>query len=213
MPGVKIERPHLRHLPSPDPGLFLGLPLPLSTPFHRPASSSPGCARTSATSLGARELRPARLLFHRPTRFNPLLPETSAQRRVFFWRKTNRLLNTVFTFGLLNDGRMRELVETTRGALFTHTQNTDLRFDDITNAPPAGFPPDDRNRRLLDIARFIEEQIDPPALRDLLESGRPNCRLVADPFAPCRSEPSSGAAPGLSRRHALPQPAERVRQP
>ena len=46
------------------------------------------------------------------------------------------VLFAVFGFGFLNEGRMRQLVETTRGAVFTHTQNFDLRFDDITNAPP-----------------------------------------------------------------------------
>jgi cytochrome c peroxidase len=74
---------------------------------------------------------------------------------------------------------MRELTETTRGALFTHTQNGDLRFDDVTNAPAA-----DPNRRLLDIARFMEEQIDPPELRALLDPNDPDyARLVRDPFA------------------------------
>lgn len=170
----------------PDPELFLGLPpLPLSASIPANDVLFTGLqADIGDEPLGRQNFDQLGLLLHRPTRFNPLLPATSAQRRVFFWRKTQRLINTVFTFGLLNDGRMRELVETTRGAVFTHTQDGDLRFDDITNAPPAGFPPNDLNRRLVDIARFMEEQIDPPELRALLDPNNSDyARLVADPFA------------------------------
>ncbi|HZN92929.1 MAG TPA: hypothetical protein VFB81_09485 [Myxococcales bacterium] len=170
----------------PDPGLFLGLPpLPLSASIPADDVLFTGLvADTGDDPLGLVNFDQLGLLLHRPTRFNPLLPPGGPQFRVFFWRKTQRLINTVFTFGLLNDGRMRELVETTRGALFTHTQNGDLRFDDITNAPPAGFPATDRNRRLLDISRFMEEQIDPPELRALLDPNHPDFqRLSTDPFA------------------------------
>lgn len=170
----------------PDPGLFLGLPpLPLSASIPPDDVLFTGLvADVGDEPLGLVNFDQLGLLLHRTTRFNPLLPATGPQRRVFFWRKTQRLINTVFTFGLLNDGRMRELVETTRGAVFTHTQNGDLRFDDITNAPPDGFPPDDLNRRLLDIARFMEEQIDPPELRALLDPDDPDHeRLISDPFA------------------------------
>ncbi|HEX9940412.1 MAG TPA: hypothetical protein VGG03_00230 [Thermoanaerobaculia bacterium] len=170
----------------PDPGLFLGLPpLPLSASVPANDVLFTGLrADAGDEPLGLQNLDQRGLLLQRPTRFNPLLPATGAQRRVFFWRKPQRLINTVFTFGLLNDGRLRELVETTRGEVFAHTQNGDLRFDDITNAPPAGFPPDDQNRRLLDISRFIEEQIDPPALRALLNPNHPDYpRLISDPFA------------------------------
>jgi hypothetical protein len=113
------------------------------------------------------------LLFHRPTRLNPFFAEDSAARQLFFWRKTTRLVNTVFTFGFLNEGRMRELVETSRGAVFTHTQNGDLRFDDLVDV-----------QRLQDISRFMEETIDPPELQALLDPNDPNYQvLVNDPFA------------------------------
>jgi cytochrome c peroxidase len=113
------------------------------------------------------------LLFHRPTRLNPFFPEDSDSRQLFFWRKTQRFVNTVFTFGFLNEGRMRELVETSRGAVFTHTQNGDLRFDDLVDV-----------QRLQDMSRFMEEQIDPPELRALLDPNDPMFQtLVNDPFA------------------------------
>ncbi len=112
------------------------------------------------------------LLFHRPLRFNPLYAPDHPLRQAFFWRKTPRLLNIVFTFGNLTDGRARELVETSRGAVFTHTQNGDLRFDDLAD-----------RERLRNMSAFMEEQIDPPELQALLEPGDPLYQtLVDDPF-------------------------------
>ncbi|HVE81276.1 MAG TPA: hypothetical protein VND93_00445, partial [Myxococcales bacterium] len=164
----------------PDPGLFLGLPpLPLSA--HVPADDAlfTGLrADVGDDPLGLPNFDQLGLLLHRPTRLDPLLPHDGPQRRLFFWRKTNRLINTVFGFGFLNEGRMRQLVETTRGAVFTHTQNGDLRFDDITNAPLT-----DPNRRLLDISTFMEDTIDPPELKALLDPADPLfATLVKDPF-------------------------------
>jgi cytochrome c peroxidase len=64
-------------------------------------------------------------------------------------------------------------VETSRGAVFTHTQNGDLRFDDLVDV-----------QRLQDMSRFMEEQIDPPALRALLDPNDPMFQmLVNEPFA------------------------------
>lgn len=111
------------------------------------------------------------LLFHRPGRFNPTYPADDPFRQVFFWRKSTHVVNTVLTFGFLNDGRTRDLVETTRGAIFTHTQNGDARFDDIANPPTH------------DIAAFMETQFDPPELKDLLDPSAPlHDRLIEDPF-------------------------------
>jgi len=164
----------------PDPGLFLGLPpLPLSATLPADDVLFTGLrADVGDDPLGLPNLDQLGLLLHRPTRLDPLLPHDGPQRQVFFWRKTPRLINTVLTHGFLDDGRARQLVETTRGAIFSHTQEGDLRFDDITNAPP-----EDANRRLLDIARFMEELIDPPELRALLDPDDPMYRtLVDDPF-------------------------------
>ncbi|MRG92752.1 c-type cytochrome [Polyangium spumosum] len=112
------------------------------------------------------------LLFHRANRFNPLLPPGDPFLKVFFWRKSQPLINIVFTFGALNDGRMRELTEAVRGAIFTHTQNTDLRFDDLA-------PIQD----LRDMSAFMESQIDPPELAALLDPDDPlHDTLLDDPF-------------------------------
>ena len=157
------------------PEARLGLPpLPLSATIPLTDVLFTGLpADIGVEPLGVQNFDRLGLLFHRPTRLNPFFPEDSPSRQLFFWRKTQRLVNTVFTFGLLNDGRSRELVETSRGAVFTHTQNGDLRFDDLVDP-----------QRLRDISRFMEEQIDPPELRALLDPNDPMYQtLVDDPFA------------------------------
>lgn len=142
------------HIPSTDV-LFTGL-----------------VADTGAEPLGLVNFDELGLLFHRPGRFNPLLPDSDPFRKVFFWRKSSALLNVVFTFGNLNDGRMRELVETARGAVMVHTQNGDTRFDDLI--PVAA---------LRNIAAFMESTIEPPELADLLNPSAPlHDTLVNDPF-------------------------------
>jgi cytochrome c peroxidase len=156
------------------PGQHLGLPPPpLSSSVPQDDALFTGLvADTGAEPLGLQNFDRLALLFHRPNRLNPLFPHDSPFRQVFFWRKTQRLVNTVFTFGLLNDGRMRELVETTRGAVFTHTQNGDERFDDLADP-----------QRLRDISAFMESQIDPPELAGLLDPTAPlHDTLVSDPF-------------------------------
>lgn len=164
-----------------EPGLFLGLPqLPLHSTIPFTDVLFTGLrADVGDDPDGLPNFDNLGLLLHRPTRLDPLLPHDDPRRQVFFWRSTNRLINTVFGFGFLHDGRMRQLVETSRGAVFTHTQNFDLRFDDITNAPR-----EDPNRRLLDISAFMEDTIDPPELKALLDPNDPDyARLVNDPFA------------------------------
>ncbi len=156
------------------PGQNLGLPAtPLSNSVPADDPLFTGLvADTGPDPLGLENFDRLGLLLHRPGRFNPLIDENDPFRQVFFWRKTTRLVNTVFMFGMLNDGRMRELVETTRQAVFTHTQDGDRRFDDLTNP-----------QRLADIGAFMESQIDPPELAGLLDSTSALYgRLVSDPF-------------------------------
>jgi cytochrome c peroxidase len=113
----------------------------------------------------------------RAGRFNPFLAETDPFKRVFSWRKSQHLTNVVFTFGLLNDGRSRNLVEQARGAVFTHTQNGDTRFDDIANAPNLS------SQRLKDISSFEETLVSPPELVALLNPADPLYpTLSTDPF-------------------------------
>ena len=153
----------------------LGLPpLPLSSTVPATDPLFTGLqADTGVEPLGLQNFDQLGLLFHRPTRLNPFFPDDSDSRQLFIWRKTTRLVNTVFTFGFLNEGRMRELVETSRGAVFTHTQNGDLRFDDLVDV-----------QRLQDMSRFMEETIDPPELRALLDPNDPNFQNLANnPFA------------------------------
>jgi mono/diheme cytochrome c family protein len=71
------------------------------------------------------------LIKYRPNRFNLARPESDPYRQIFGWRKSIRLTNLPFAHGFLNDGRGRVLRETARGAVFGHTQGTDLRFDDL----------------------------------------------------------------------------------
>jgi hypothetical protein len=164
-----------------EAGLFLGLPpLPLHSTIPFTDVLFTGLrADVGDDPDGLPNFDNLGLLLHRPTRLDPLFSPSDPRRQVFFWRSTNRLINTVFGFGFLHDGRMRQLVETTRGAVFTHTQDFDLRFDDITNAPM-----EDKNRRLLDISAFMEDTIDPPELKALLDPNDPDYhRLSSDPFA------------------------------
>jgi hypothetical protein len=148
-------------------------PLPLSSTVPATDVLFTGLvADTGDEPLGLVNFETLGLLFHRAGRFNPLRPDNDVFRKVFFWRKSQPLVNVVFTFGNLNDGRMRELTEATRGAIFTHTQNTDLRFDDL--APL---------QTLRDMSAFMEAQIDPPELAALLDPDDPmHDTLVEEPF-------------------------------
>jgi cytochrome c peroxidase len=111
------------------------------------------------------------LLKQRPNRFNPSISEDDPYRKLFAWRKTQTIFNTVFGFGLLTDGRARSFPEQIRGAIFTHTQSTDIRFDDIANP------------NLPDIAAYMETEIRPAILKDLLDPTAPNYQnLVDNPF-------------------------------
>lgn len=71
------------------------------------------------------------LVKYRPNRFNLARDESDPYRKVFFWRKSIKLVNTGFGHGFLNDARARVMFETDRGAVFSHTQSSDSRFDDL----------------------------------------------------------------------------------
>jgi len=71
------------------------------------------------------------LIKYRMNRFTPTYPEDGANRQVFAWRKSPKLLNIGLSRGFLTDGRGRNMFETARGAVFAHTQDTDNRFDDL----------------------------------------------------------------------------------
>jgi hypothetical protein len=113
--------------------LQLGLPagplsatIPLTdtlfTGLHADAQQDPD-GMTNLDQLG--------LVKYRPNRFNLARDQADPYRKVFFWRKSIKLVNSGFSRGFLNDGRARVLFETARGAVFSHTQESDSRFDDL----------------------------------------------------------------------------------
>jgi cytochrome c peroxidase len=108
----------------------------------------------------------------RMNRFNPTLPDPSPFRSLFGWRKTQTIFNMALSNGLLTDLRARGAVEQARGAAFTHTQDGDVRFDDLVNP------------HLNDIVAYQETELRPAALQDLLDPTAANYQtLVNDPFA------------------------------
>jgi cytochrome c peroxidase len=153
------------------PDAFLKLPVDLSGI----AANDPLFTGESADGQG--DPRLANLLLthglnkYRPGRFNPTLPESSGFRQVLVWRKVQTVVNMAFGFGFLNDGRARNAVEASRGAIFAHTQTGDARFDDIANPPTS------------DLSAFMEAQFNPPELAQLLDPNAPlHDTLVRDPF-------------------------------
>jgi cytochrome c peroxidase len=113
------------------------------------------------------------LIKYRPGRFNLQRPQSDPFRRVFFWRKSIKLVNTAFGHGFLNDGRMRVMLETDRGAVFSHTQDSDERFDDLFS-PQQGAD--------LEAFQFTVNMSD-PALAALRDPNDPMFQtLVNDPF-------------------------------
>ncbi|MCA9591168.1 MAG: hypothetical protein KC657_37995 [Myxococcales bacterium] len=111
------------------------------------------------------------LVKQRPNRFNPLLPQTHPYKRVFSWRKTQTIWNMAFEHSLLTDGRARAGFEQARGAAFTHTQDTDVRFDDIADP------------KLRDIVAWQQTIVTQPELKDLLDKNAPLYgALTSDPF-------------------------------
>jgi cytochrome c peroxidase len=131
------------------------------------------------------------LFVYRPGRFNPLLAWNDPLREVLLWRKSIRLVNTGLTFGFLNDARMRELQETARNAIFSHTQPLDQRFDDLLRAPNPNYPtigPPNFEQRPRDMAAFIElTTINPPILKAFVNPADPtlNPQCAYAPGAPC----------------------------
>lgn len=107
----------------------------------------------------------------RVNRFNPTRPESDPFRRIFGWRKTQTIVNMAFSYGLLTDLRARGPIEQARGASFTHTQDSDVRFDDLVNP------------HLPDIAAYMQTVVSDPILNDLLNPASMNYQnLVNDPF-------------------------------
>ena len=76
----------------------------------------------------------------------------------------------------MTDGRARHGIEQARGAAFTHTQDTDDRFDDIVNP------------KLPNIAAYQMTEFSQPELADLLDPAAPfHDALVRNPFYTVRA--------------------------
>lgn len=108
----------------------------------------------------------------RPHRFVLPRPETDPFRRVFGWRKSIRLINLGLSQGFLHDGRGRALFEVDRGAVFSHTQVTDERFDELFTT-----------REGNDMQAFQFSNFSDPRLADLRDPNAPLYKkLVSDAF-------------------------------
>jgi hypothetical protein len=112
------------------------------------------------------------LIKYRPHRFDPRRPQSDPFKQVFFWRKSIILLNVGLTNGLLNDARLRAMFETDRGAVFSHTQDEDDRFDDLFTVE------DGADMEAFQFAQFTDPVL--AALRDPNDSMFQT--LVEDPF-------------------------------
>jgi hypothetical protein len=121
---------------------------------------------------GMHNLDQLALVKYRPGRFNLTRPASDPFRKVFFWRKSIKLVNVGLTHGFLNDARMRAMFETDRGAVFSHTQDSDVRFDDL-------FTVQDGN----DMEAFQFSNFSDPRLADLRDPQAPLHQvLIDDPF-------------------------------
>ncbi len=111
----------------------LGLPPPplsASVPSTDPLFTGQN-ADAQGDPDGPRNLDTLGVIKYRPSRFNLARSEDDPFRQVFGWRKSIRLMNLGLTHGFLNDGRGRVMFEVDRGAVFSHTQESDNRFDDL----------------------------------------------------------------------------------
>jgi hypothetical protein len=112
------------------------------------------------------------LIKYRPSRFNLTRSESDPIRQVFGWRKSMRLVNVAFAAGFLNDGRGRVMFEVDRGAVFSHTQSSDNRFDDLFSVPNGN-----------DLEAFQFSVLSDPRLAALRDPTDPNYPvLVNNPF-------------------------------
>lgn len=112
------------------------------------------------------------LVKYRVNRFDPRIGPGHPYKDVFGWRKSPQLLNIGLNQGFLNDNRGRVMFETARGAVFSHTQDSDDRFDDL-------FPVSDGN----DMEAFLFSLLTDPTLAALRDPNDPMYEtLVDDPF-------------------------------
>lgn len=151
-------------LPAPPLSDTIALDDPIFTGINADAQGDPD-AEFNLDQLGLFKIR--------PNRFNPTRDGSDPFRQVFGWRKSPALTNIGFTHGLLTDLRGRTMFETARGAVFSHTQESDNRFDDL-------FAQNDGDS----IGAMLFAQVSDPALLALRDPTDPGYQaLIDDPFA------------------------------
>ncbi len=173
--------------------IHLGMPHALPVSSVVPTSDPLFTGHTADDSghpQGLTNLDTHALIAIKPGRFNPLLDYNDPFRELTVWRKVVRFINNAFTIGFTTDGRARDIQETTRGAIFSHTQLFDERFDDLLRSPNPLFPagPPNFEERSRNISAFIETAtIDPPQLKAFLNPADPtlNPQCSNDPGAYC----------------------------
>lgn len=149
------------------PGLPVSATVPLSDPLFTGID-----ADAQGDPDGFVNLDEWALFKYRPGRFNFTRPASDPFRRVFFWRKSPVLLNVGLTHGFLHDGRSRAMFETDRGAVFSHTQDSDGRFDDLFTLQDGS-----------DLEAFQFAQLTQPELAALRDPQHPlHQTLIDDPF-------------------------------
>ncbi|MEZ4428078.1 MAG: hypothetical protein R3A51_10380, partial [Nannocystaceae bacterium] len=158
------------------PDVEFGLPdLPLSDHVAADDALFTGInADSGGDPDGLHNLDELGLIKYRINRLNPTLQTEDPFKQVFGWRKTPQLLNIGLAHGFLNDGRGRVMFETARGAVFSHTQETDNRFDDMIMARRSDFD---------DMEAFLFSLVSQPELLALRDPNDPmHDALANDPF-------------------------------
>ncbi|MCA9718160.1 MAG: hypothetical protein H6713_32625 [Myxococcales bacterium] len=158
--------------PTPLTDNGVGLDDPLFTGIAADAGDDPD-ALDNLNALG--------LSKYRFNRFDPRIGDDNPFKQVFGWRKTPHLINIGLSNGFLNDGRGRVMFETARGAAFTHTQNTDNRFDDLFVNPDLSSDGTFNNMEafMFETLAFYSD----PALKELRDPGSASYdALASDPF-------------------------------
>ncbi len=155
-------------------GLDLGLPppplsdtIPLDDPLFTGLDADAG-----GDPDGLFNLDELGLIKYNPNRFNAKAAPDDPFVQAFGWRKSIATINLGFSHGFLHDLRGRTMFETARGAVFSHTQDANKRFDDL-------FSQQDGD----DIAAFLFGQVSDPVLLALRDPSDPMHQvLVDDPF-------------------------------
>ncbi|MCA9706429.1 MAG: c-type cytochrome [Myxococcales bacterium] len=156
--------PHDFGLPAPPLSDTIPLTDPLFTGLHADAQGDVD---------GLHNLDQLGLFKIRPNRFNVARDPEDPFVQVFGWRKSPAVVNIGFAHGLLTDMRGRTLFETARGAVFSHTQEANVRFDDLYTQQLGD-----------DLAAFLFAQVTDPALLPLRDPQSAEYgALVDDPFA------------------------------